>query len=368
MAALNSDLRGLIHDENWNKHAHVQWVVEIANEISMDLVGRLRDIWKQDNYEDIMDKLIKALIGNPSLFNNRNWDRNLLSHFNMALLGLDDAAKKPGDIGRDLSIIEALNSLETNVVESLDQRNTRYYRNLNSILTDLRKHVHSNIHTHSCVGVGAITCAIQAPTVTLVGTGITTVLQRSLNYGNGTEEDNNFTRTWINDALGKANLTDEQIRVKDVILSDHALTAKVFGPSLQEEKKEEKDQKKEEKDQSPTGNHQHIDNDGRVYVHSHEHQNHNESLTENHQHIDNDGRVYVHSHEHQNQDEDHQDDHIRHLNENDLLLLLNGALAHEKGQMMPKKKMISNQDLTQNSNTGNLSPSVPEGYLGMIIL
>ena len=363
MAALNSDLRGLIHDENWNRHAHVQWVVEMANDISMELVGRLRDIWNQDGTEDIMDKLIKALIGNPSLFQNRNWDRNLLSHFNMALLGLDDA-KKPGDIVRDKSIIKALNSLEDNVVDSLDRRHNTYYRNLNAILTGLRNHVHSNYHQHSCTGaLGAIQCLVQTPTtLTLAAQGVTTVLQRSLNYGNGTEEDNNFTKEWINDALNKANLTDEQIRVKDVILSDHALTAKVFGPSLQEEKKEELDR-------APTENHQHIDNDGRVYVHGHEHQNHDESLKENHQHVDNDGKVYVHSHEHQNQDEDHQDDHIRHLNESDLLMLLNGALTHEKKEkMMLKEKMISDQDLNQNSNTGNLPPSVTEGHLGMIIM
>ena len=365
MAALNSDLRGLIHDENWNKHAHVQWVVEIANEISMELVGRLRDIWNQDEYENIMDKLIKALIGNPSLHNNKNWDRNMLTHFNLALLNLDDAAGRPGATGRQKSIIEALNTIEKNVVASLDQRNTRYYRNLNSILSDLRNHVHRGaVHSHTCTGVpgsGVVQCTPPLPTVTGTAPVISTVLQRSLNYGNGTEEDNNFTKAWINDTLSKANLTDEQIRVKDVILSDYALMAKVFGPSLQEEKKEEKDQ-------SPTGNHQHINNDGRVYVHGHEHQNHDESFTENHQHVDNDGKVHVHSHEHLNQEEDHQDDHIRHLNESDLLMLLNGALTHEKEKMMPNEKMISNQDLNQNSNTGNLPPSVTEGNMGMIIM
>ena len=99
MAALNSDLRALVHDENWNKHAHVQWVVDKASDISLDLIATLRGLFEQDEQERIMDKLITALIGNYG--NNEKtgnpWDRNVLSHLNFALLGQDDNAKLKKD-------------------------------------------------------------------------------------------------------------------------------------------------------------------------------------------------------------------------------------------------------------------------------
>ena len=188
-------------------------------------------------------------------------------------------------------------------------------------------------HAHTCTGISPAILCPPVPMQTQNAQLVTTVLQRSLNYGNGTEEDNNFTKAWIDDALSKANLTDEENRVKNVILSDYALMAKVFGPALREEKKVENDK----------------------------------SLTENHQHVDDDGNVYVHSHEHQNQDEDHEDDHIRHLNQNDVLMLINNALTHEEGQMTLKEKMISDQDQDiEKSKKGNSPLSDLEGQLGTI--
>ena len=53
-------------------------------------------------------------------------------------------------------------------------------------------------------------------------------------FRNGSEEDYNVSKTWINDTLRKSNLTEEQVHLKEVILSDQELATKVFGPVIRE--------------------------------------------------------------------------------------------------------------------------------------
>ena len=60
-------------------------------------------------------------------------------------------------------------------------------------------------------------------------------IERSLMHGNGTHEDDVFTRNWINETLNNSALTEGQIKLKDFILSDQELTAKVFGTMFIEE-------------------------------------------------------------------------------------------------------------------------------------
>ena len=128
MAALNAELRELIHDENWNKHEHVQWIVNMANDIAKNLVSTLRGIWTANEDEKIMDKLIESLIGDPG---NGQWSRNFLTHLNLALLGLDDNAvgSRPG--------------INNAVVPALNARNAVLNRNLNALLNAIRTHTHA---------------------------------------------------------------------------------------------------------------------------------------------------------------------------------------------------------------------------------
>ena len=65
MATLNAKLRELIHDENWKKHQHVQWIVNMANEIAKHLVSTMRRTWTANEDETIMDQLIEPLTGGP---------------------------------------------------------------------------------------------------------------------------------------------------------------------------------------------------------------------------------------------------------------------------------------------------------------
>ena len=48
-------------------------------------------------------------------------------------------------------------------------------------------------------------------------------------HGNGTHEDDVFTRNWINKTLNDSPLTEDQIKLKEFILSNQELTVKVFG-------------------------------------------------------------------------------------------------------------------------------------------
>ena len=137
MAALNAELRKLIRDENWNKHEHVQWIVNMANEIAKNLVSTLRGIWTANEDEKIMDKLIESLIGDPG---DGQWSRNFLTHLNLALLGLDDNAVEPRP------------GINNAVVPALNARNTVLYRNLNALLTAIRT------HTHPVAGAAAGPC------------------------------------------------------------------------------------------------------------------------------------------------------------------------------------------------------------------
>ena len=172
MATLNAKLRELIHDENWKKHQHVQWIVNMANEIAKNLVSTMRGIWTANEDEKIMDKLIESLIGDPD---NGQWDRNFLTHFNLALLGLDDnadgAADRPGGV------------MPNAVVPALNERTARLRRNFNALLLALRTHVH---------------LVPTAPGTTLVAP-IAVVLERFLLSRNGTDEDDKFSRNWINE-------------------------------------------------------------------------------------------------------------------------------------------------------------------------
>ena len=206
MATLNAKLRELIHDENWKKHQHVQWIVNMANEIAKNLVSTMRGIWTANEDEKIMDKLIESLIGDPD---NGQWDRNFLTHFNLALLGLDDNADgaRPGGV------------MPNAVVPALNARTARLRRNFNALLLALRTHVHP---------------VPAAPGTTLVAP-IAVVLERSLLSRNGTDEDDNFSRTWINETLKESNLTEDQVNLKHFILSDQELTSRVFGPVIMEE-------------------------------------------------------------------------------------------------------------------------------------
>ena len=316
MAALNSELRALVHDENWNKHEHVQWVVDKASDISLDLINTLRGLFEQDEQERIMDKLITALIGNYG--NNEKtgnpWDRNVLSHLNFALLGQDDNAKLKKDripnrdnptvavvpsmhklisalvgkyaennketgnwdrnlltninfalLGKDLTskpspsssskadpeaLVPAINSFKkesskktemlstdmsiglNDMQDAFNARNNVLYKNLNSIVRDLESHTHiSPNHVHGTA---------QGPTLPIAavinsaGLSITTRLERSMVFRNGSEEDYKVSKTWINDTLRKSNLTEEQVHLKEVILSDQELATKVFGPIIRE--------------------------------------------------------------------------------------------------------------------------------------
>ena len=208
MATLNAKLRELIHDENWKKHQHVQWIVNMANEIAKNLVSTMRGIWTANEDEKIMDKLIESLIGDPD---NGQWNRNFLTHFNLALLGLDDNAMgaRPGGLQPNA------------VVPALNARNTVLYRNLNNLLTALRTHI------HPVTAQGVPTGPATPP--------IAIVLERSLLNGNGTDEDINFSRNWINETLKESNLTEDQVNLKHFILSDQELTSRVFGPVIMEE-------------------------------------------------------------------------------------------------------------------------------------
>ena len=207
MATLNAKLRELIHDENWKKHQHVQWIVNMANEIAKNLVSTMRGIWTANEDEKIMDKLIESLIGDPD---NGQWNRNFLTHFNLALLGLDDNAggARPGGVTPNA------------VVPALNERTARLRRNFNALLTALRTHVHP---------------VTSAPGATGVALPIVVVLERSLLNGNGTKEDDKFSMNWINETLKESNLTEEQVNLKHFILSDQELTSRVFGPVIMEE-------------------------------------------------------------------------------------------------------------------------------------
>ena len=113
------------------------------------------------------------------------------------------------------------------VVPALNARNAVLYRNLNALLTALRTHVHPVTSAPGATGVGG-TPPLGVPPIVLV-------LERSLLNGNGTDEDNNFSKNWINETLKESNLTEEQVNLKHFILSDEELTSRVFGPVIMEE-------------------------------------------------------------------------------------------------------------------------------------
>ena len=82
------------------------------------------------------------------------------------------------------------------------------------------------MHTH--IHVGGPTASIT------MGGNFRPQPERTLVYGNGTEEDYNITKVWINEIMDKANLTEEQIELKDSILSNKKLTTKFFGPLVED--------------------------------------------------------------------------------------------------------------------------------------
>ena len=125
MAALNSDLRGLVHDENWNKHAHVQWVVDKAHDISLFFIENLKELYEHKEYEKIMDKLIESLIGPYAEGGTEtgHWDRNILTHLNLALLGIDDDStdkkRKPAKNEQPVALVPAMNGQTSELVTAL---------------------------------------------------------------------------------------------------------------------------------------------------------------------------------------------------------------------------------------------------------
>merc|ERR1711879_235879 len=83
-------------------------------------------------------------------------------------------------------------------------------------------------HTHTVAGAAAGPCfPATCPTPIQI--------ERSLMHGNGSHEDDVFTRDWTNETLNNSALTEGQIKLKYFILSDQELTAKVFGTVFIEE-------------------------------------------------------------------------------------------------------------------------------------
>jgi len=316
MASLNSDLRGLkhgenwnehnlIHTEDWNKHQHVQWILDLGTQMSVNLVNSLKEIWNSNENEKIMDKLIEALIGPPlnkagaaytlpttkEEKEKAEWRRNLISHLNLGLIGIDpggnedhpnfdplmintnpintrsfidnssksdpieddnDAkAKKQPDVRNTntfskTSILRALNDRllgipkpppGQNILKAINEKNRDSYANWDKLEKAVKNHVHEYVDKND--GMGSTGPLLKPKTMTASDkTGQTDIanldITRSLNFNNATEEENNITRTLLNQTLNYANLTTEQTQLKDLILSDPELTSRVFGPVLKE--------------------------------------------------------------------------------------------------------------------------------------
>ena len=88
---------------------------------------------------------------------------------------------------------------------------------ITEILTDSQK-LFLLMHTppYRDIHVGGLT-----PSITMGG-NFRPQPERNLVYGNGTEEDYNITKVW-NEILNKANLTEDQVKLKDSILSNKRL-------------------------------------------------------------------------------------------------------------------------------------------------
>ena len=184
MADLNSQLRSLSSGGNWQKHSHVQWILGRANDLTSKMMDILTGFFQRGENEVLMDKLITALIG-PST----TW------------------SDEPNP----------------NIVDSI-KKHIRF-RNLNVLANAIAGHKNQTIVENQTVAPNALLVANSParPQPT-----------RSLAQPNfdGTEEENNKTLIFLNDILDKSNLTQEQIQLKDTILSNQQLAKTFFGPLL----------------------------------------------------------------------------------------------------------------------------------------
>ena len=105
----------------------------------MFLVESLKALYEHDEQERIMDKLIEALIGPHSKENpgkkptkTGNWDRNVLSHLNMALLGKDDTlntlsaddnTRIPDSKNPNVAVVPAINKLISALIGPYSKEN-----------------------------------------------------------------------------------------------------------------------------------------------------------------------------------------------------------------------------------------------------
>ena len=184
MADLNSQLRSLSSGGNWQKHSHVQWILGRANDLTSKMMDILTGFFQRGENEVLMDKLITALIGPSSTWST---DPN------------------------------------PNIVDSI-KKHIRF-RNLNVLANAIAGHKNQTIVENQTVAPNALLVANSParPQPT-----------RSLAQPNfdGTEEENNKTLIFLNDILDKSNLTQEQIQLKDTILSNQQLAKTFFGPLL----------------------------------------------------------------------------------------------------------------------------------------
>lgn len=182
MADLNSQLRSVSSGGNWQKHSHVQWILGRANDLTSKMMDILNGFFQRNENELLFDKLITALVGPPA-----TWTSNP-------------------------SVVDSLN------------KHIRF-RNLNVLANAIAGHKNQTIVENQPVGPNAL----------LVGNNPARPQPtRSLSLPNfdGTEEENNKTMIFLNDILNKSNLTQEQIQLKDTILSNQQLAKTFFGPLL----------------------------------------------------------------------------------------------------------------------------------------
>ena len=182
MADLNSQLRSLSSGGNWQKHSHVQWILGRANDLTSKMMDLLYGFFQRNENEVLLDKLIEALIGPPGGWNSG-----------------------------------------PNIVDSI-KKHIRF-RDLNVLANAIAGHKNQTIVENQTVAPNALLVANSParPQPT-----------RSLAQPNfdGTEEENNKTMIFLNDILNKSNLTQEQIQLKDTILSNQQLAKTFFGPLL----------------------------------------------------------------------------------------------------------------------------------------
>ena len=176
MADLNSQLRSVSSGGNWQKHSHVQWILGKANDLTSKMMDVFMGFFERNQNEILLDKLITALIG-P----NTTW------------------ASDPSIVG------------------SIDKK--AKFRNLNVLANAIAEHTHASVKVDPNVALVVNNPAVPLP-------------RRSLQNFDGTEEENKKTIRFLNDILNKSNLTQEQIQLKDTILSNQQLAKTFFGPLL----------------------------------------------------------------------------------------------------------------------------------------